>query len=65
MPRGKKLFKFLASSMLREFYGTVTVRFEPGNVTHVETQTRRMWRYRDLPDQRDHGHPEVAHNGCP
>jgi hypothetical protein len=36
---------------LREFYGTVTIRFEAGKVTHVETETRRMWRYKDLPEE--------------
>jgi hypothetical protein len=36
MPRGEKLFRFVASLMLRDFYGTVTIRFESGKVTHVE-----------------------------
>ena len=51
MKKGEKLFKFLASLILREFYGTVTIRFEAGRVTHVETETRRMWRYQDLAEQ--------------
>jgi hypothetical protein len=37
--------------MLRGFYGQVIVRIETGKVTHVETETRRMWRDRDLPDE--------------
>ncbi len=28
MPRGEKLFRFLAALMLDRFYGTVTIRFE-------------------------------------
>ncbi len=50
MRRGEKLFKFLASLMLRRFYGTVTIRFESGKVTHVETETGRTWQYKDLPE---------------
>jgi len=49
MPRGEKLFKFLATLILRGFYGTVTIRFEAGKVTHVEAEARRSWEYRDLP----------------
>lgn len=48
MPRGEKLFKFLASLMRRDFYGTVTIRLESGKVTHVTTETVRTWEYRDL-----------------
>ena len=50
MPRGEKLFKFLGRLMLDLFYGTVTIRVEKGKVTHVETPTRRLWAYQDLPD---------------
>ena len=50
MPRGEKLFRFLAGLMLRSYYGTVTIRFESGKVTHVETETRQIWKYRDLPE---------------
>jgi len=50
MPTGEKLFRFLASLILREFYGMVTIRLERGKVTHVETETRRLWQYRDLPE---------------
>ena len=56
MKKGEKLFRFLASLILREFYGTVTIRFESGKITHVETETRRMWRYRDLPVITDETH---------
>jgi hypothetical protein len=52
MPRGEKLFKFLASLMMRGFYGNVTIRLEAGKVTHVETETRRTWQYKDLPEGR-------------
>jgi hypothetical protein len=48
MPTREKLVRFLASLMLREFYGTVAIRFEAGKVTHVETETRRVWQYKDL-----------------
>jgi len=54
MPRGEKLFKFLASLMLRRFYGIVTIRFEAGKVTHVETDTRRVWQYKNLPEEIGH-----------
>ena len=46
---GEKLFKFLARPILEKFYGTVTVRFENGMVTHVETEARRLWQYNGLP----------------
>ncbi len=51
MPRSEKLFRFLARLMLDKFYGTVTIRFESGKVTHVETETRRSWQYKHLPEQ--------------
>ena len=51
MPRGEKLFRFVGSFMLDKFYGAVTIRFEAGKVTHVETESRRMWRYKDLPQE--------------
>ena len=51
MKVGEKLFHFLARLILDKFYGSVTIRFESGKVTHVETETRRLWQYRDLPDQ--------------
>ncbi len=37
--------------MLRKFYGKVIIRFESGKVTHVGNETRRMWRYQDLPGE--------------
>jgi hypothetical protein len=61
MKTGEKLFKFLASLMLRGFYGTVTIRFEHGKVTHVEVATRRMWQYNDLPDG-THQEPQAMPN---
>lgn len=49
MKTAKKLFGFLAGLVVDKFYGTVTIRFECGKVTHVELQQRRTWRYKDLP----------------
>ena len=51
MKKGEKLFKFLASLILQEFYGTVTIRLEGGEVTHVENKTQRQWEYKGLPDE--------------
>jgi len=50
MLRGEKLFKFVAGLMLQRFFGTITIRFEAGKVTHVDAETRRTWRYEDLPE---------------
>jgi hypothetical protein len=50
MPKGEKPIRFLASLMLDNFFGAVTIRFEAGRPTHVETETRRLWRYCDLPE---------------
>ncbi len=49
MGTGEELFKFLASLMLRKFHGTVTIRFESGKVTHVQTESKQMWQYKGLP----------------
>jgi len=49
MSKGERLFKFLASLVMRGFYGTVTIRFESGKVTHVTTETAQTWEYQDLP----------------
>ena len=49
MKAGEKLFHFLARLILDKFYGSVTIRFECGKVTHVETETRRSWEYKNLP----------------
>jgi hypothetical protein len=48
MPKGEKPFRFLASLMMRDFYGAVTIRLEAGQLTHVVTEARRMWEYNDL-----------------
>ncbi len=61
--KGQKLFRFLASLMLRRFYGTVTIRFEGGKVTHVEMETRRVWQYKDLSDQAPAGLDEENGQG--
>ena len=55
--KGGKPFNFPADLVLDRFYGTVTIRFEHGKVTHVETETRRAWQYKDLPE---HALPSVA-----
>ena len=62
MLRGEKLFTFLASLILRKFYGTITIRFEGGKVTHVTTESRQTWQYRDLPEQLSEspGEPSVG-----
>ncbi len=62
MPRGEKLFRFLADLMLQGFYGTVIIRFESGKVTHVQMETRRMWQYKDLPGETDQERFEVPHD---
>ena len=38
-----------------KFYGTVTIKFEHGKVTHVEMNTRRSYKFKDLP--RDEAYP--------
>lgn len=62
MKTGGKLFRLLASLMLRSFYGTAMVRFESGKARYVETQTRRMGEYRDVPEETDQECSEVAHS---
>ena len=54
MRPGERLFKFLARLILDGFYGSVTIKFEAGKVTHVETEARQHWQYKDLPDQPEH-----------
>ena len=49
MKTGEKLSQFLQGLALDRFFGTVTIKYEHGKVTHVETETRRHWEYRDLP----------------
>ena len=49
MTVGEKLLKVLARLLLEKLYGSVTIKFESGKVTHVETETRRAWQYKDLP----------------
>ena len=50
MKVGERLFKSLPRLMLDRFCGSVTIKFEAGKVTHVETETRRTWRRQGLPD---------------
>jgi len=52
-----RLFSFLRRFFADRFFGTVTIKFECGKVTHVEVETRRSWAFKDLPggtqDERD------------
>ena len=50
---GEKLLKFLAGLILDRFYGSVAIKLEAGKVTHVETETKRAWQYKDLPTHID------------
>ena len=59
-----KLLQFLRDLALDQFYGTVTIKFESGKVTHVETETRRHWQYKDLPiSERHRTHTGMRENG--
>ena len=49
MPTGEKLFRFVSSLRMRGSFGNVTIRLEPGKVSHVKTETRRTWHYKNLP----------------
>ena len=35
---------------------------EAGKVTHIETETRRMWEYKELPEEMDQERSELAHD---
>ena len=48
MPRGEKPFRFPADLMLRKLRAAAIIRLEGSEVTHVETEKRRMWHHRDL-----------------
>ena len=63
MRPGEKLFKFLARLILDKFYGSVTIKFQHGKVTHVETETRCHWQYKDLPDSASTGEGGEAARG--
>jgi hypothetical protein len=60
MPRGEKLFRFLACLMLQRFYGSVIICFEHGKVTHIETETGWTWGYRDLAEEMDQERVDVS-----
>lgn len=45
----ERLARFLARFFVERFFGTVTIKFENGKVTHVEVITRQTWQYKDLP----------------
>jgi len=51
MPKGEKLFRFPAYLARVDFHGTVAIRCEAGGVAHVETETGRVWQYKDLPEE--------------
>lgn len=65
MPRGEKLFRVLASPMLHDFYGTLTIRFQSGKGTHVQTEIRRTWLSQDLPEETDQEGFQAAPSRCP
>jgi len=44
----ERLFSFLRRFFGRSFFGTITLRFESGKVTHVDVETKRSYRYRDI-----------------
>jgi len=46
----EKLIRFLQKLFADKFYGCVTIRFENGKATHVETTSSRKWEYKDLPN---------------
>ena len=48
-----KLFRFLQRFFGRDFFGTTTLRFEGGKVTHVDVETKRSYRFKDIPQQKD------------
>jgi hypothetical protein len=45
----EKLFQFLMKFFSEKFYGSITIKFEHGKVTHVEVETKRIFAYKDLP----------------
>ena len=47
----EKLFKFLRQFFTGKFFGSITIRFESGKVTHVEVQSRRVFEYGELPSE--------------
>lgn len=59
MKHGEKLIQFLHGLALDRFFGTVTIKYEHGKVTHVETETRRVWQYRELPERAWTGEQEL------
>ena len=62
MKNGEKPFSFPASLTVQGFHRTAIIRFESGKATHVETKTRRMWHYEDLPGELDRDPSEAIPN---
>jgi len=44
----ERLFEFLKKFFAEKFYGTISIKFECGKVTHVEIQSKRVLSYQDL-----------------
>ena len=59
--KGGMLLRFLMSVMPRRFHGMVTIPSEGGKATGVETGTRQMWRYQDLPEGMECERFTIAH----
>jgi len=46
----EKLIRFLQKLFADKFYGTITIKFENGKATHIETTSINKWQYKDLPE---------------
>ncbi len=46
----EKLIRFLKGLYSENFFGSVTIKFENGKVTHVELNSIRKWEYKNLPE---------------
>jgi len=65
MSKGERLFKFLASLVMRGFYGSVIIALESPKVMHLETETRRTWRCHDRPNETDkESTHQATEGGC-
>ena len=43
-----KLFGFLRQFFQGRFFGTITIRFESGKVSHVTVETKQLLEYKEL-----------------
>lgn len=48
----EKLFSFLRKLFAEKFFGTVSIKFEHGKVTHIEVVSRHVYKYGDLDKSR-------------